>query len=334
MYTLLTGGIAGSGSKTWVIDSTRAAHLGVGPVAGTWWEWWNADPLVKANSGLYSDKYTFHLSGFGFDQVTGGSVFVKTGSQTQFPGAYENSDDWTAPFEDQIGETWTLVEGEEDTTISISGKAFMGMYTGVREYKIVTLTENQLVLRYVDAADATTAWYIRLVPEDFPIDNGGGGGEDPVNTSTIVLPIDFETTVLDSVQWEAFGGSTIEIVDNPVSGGINTSNKVLMTEHGDQFWAGFAITLKDPLDFTGTTKTLSLKVYAPTTGDFRMKIEDFATGKVILEKDVAVTKANEWVEISIDFSEAATGTYDKIALFPGWNVENAGTFYVDDIIQK
>jgi PKD repeat protein len=36
LFTFLTGGAAGGGSKTWVIDSTRQAHLGVGPVAGTW----------------------------------------------------------------------------------------------------------------------------------------------------------------------------------------------------------------------------------------------------------------------------------------------------------
>ena len=48
LYTFLTGGAAGGGSKSWVIDSTRSAHLGVGPVAGTWPEWWSADPNIKA----------------------------------------------------------------------------------------------------------------------------------------------------------------------------------------------------------------------------------------------------------------------------------------------
>jgi PKD repeat protein len=335
LYTLLTGGTAGSGSKTWVIDSTRQAHLGVGPVAGTWPEWWDADPGAKANSGLYSDKYTFSLSGFGFDHVTNGLVFVKTGSQGQFPGSYENSDDWSAPFADQLGETWTIIEGDEDTTISLSGKGFLGMYTGVREYKIVTLSENELTVRYVDVADPTTAWYLRLVPEDFPVDGGGGGGgQDPINTSMLALPFNFETGALDMDQWEAFGGSTIEIIDNPNSGGINTSNKIVQTIHGDQTWAGIAVTLKDALDFTSGNSTIAVKVFAPATGEFRIKIEDFKTGEIIIEKDVAVTKANEWEEISIDFGEAAIGTYDKVAFFPGWGIANAGTFLVDDISQK
>jgi PKD repeat protein len=336
LFTFLTGGAAGSGSKTWVIDSTRQAHLGVGPVAGTWPEWWDADPGAKANSGLYSDKYTFKLSGFGFDQYTNGLVFVKGGSQGGFPGSYENSDDWSAPYEDQLNETWTIVEGDEDTTISISGNAFLGMFTGIRDYKIVTLSENELTVRYVDAADPTTAWYLRLVPEDFPVDGGGGGGGggEPVNTSTLSFPFGFETESLDMDQWEAFGGSTIEIIDNPNSGGINTSNKVVQTIHGDQTWAGIAVTLKDALDFTSGNSTIAVKVFAPAIGEFRIKIEDFKTGEIIIEKDVAVTKANEWEEISIDFGEAVIGTYDKVAFFPGWGIANAGTFLVDDISQK
>ena len=333
LYTLLTGGTAGSGSKTWVIDSTRQAHLGVGPVGGTWPEWWDADPGIKANSGLYSDKYTFTLQGFKFDQITNGSVFVKTGSQGQFPGAYENSDDYTAPFSDQLNENWTIVEGE-DTTISISGKAFLGMYTGVREYKIATLSENELTLRYVDAADETTAWYLRLVPVDFPVDGGGGGGgQDPINTSTLTLPIDFEDGS-DTSQWEAFGESTLAVVDNPQTGGINSSSKVLETVHGSETWAGVFVNLKDKFDFMSGNPTITLKVWAPATGNFKVKMENFAKPTENTEKDITVDTANEWVEISVDFSDIDASKFDRLVLFPGWDVSNAGTFYLDDISQK
>ena len=333
LYTLLTGGTAGSGSKTWVIDSTRQAHLGVGPVGGTWPEWWDADPGIKANSGLYSDKYTFTLQGFKFDQITNGSVFVKTGSQGQFPGAYENSDDYTAPFSDQLNENWTIVEGE-DTTISISGKAFLGMYTGVREYKIVTLSENELTLRYVDAADETTAWYLRLVPVDFPVDGGGGGGgQDPINTSTLALSIDFEDGS-DTSQWEAFGESTLAVVDNPQTGGINSSSKVLETVHGSETWAGVFVNLKDKFDFMSGNPTITLKVWAPATGNFKVKMENFAKPTENTEKDITVDTANEWVEISVDFSDIDASKFDRLVLFPGWDVSNAGTFYLDDISQK
>jgi PKD repeat protein len=327
-YTLLTGGTAGGGSKTWVIDSTRAGHFGVGKSDGLWPEHWSAQPGDKANSGLYSDKYTFKLNGFKFDQVTGGSVFLNDDQMGNFPGSYKNADDATAPFDNQLDENWTLVEGEKDTTITISGKAFIGFYSGTRTYQILKLSENELSLKYLDSKDPTLSWFVRLVPEDYPV-NGG-----KVNTSKLALPFDFESGTYDADQWEAFGGSTLEIIDNTESGGINTSSKVLQTVHGDQTWAGLAVTLKDPLDFTGANKTLSIKVFAPATGEFRMKIEDFLTGKVLIEKDVMVTKANEWEEISIDFSEAATGTYNRFAIFPGWNIANSGTFLIDDISLK
>jgi PKD repeat protein len=331
LYTFLTGGVAGGGSKSWVIDSTRAAHLGVGPVAGTWPEWWSAKAGDKANSGLYSDKYTFTLNGFKFDHYTNGLVFVKTGSQGQFPGSYENSDDWSAPYSDQLDQTWTIVEGDEDTTISVSG-GHLGMYTGVREYKIVKLAENELTLRYVDAADATTAWYLRLVPEDFPVD-GGGGGEDPVNTSELTLPIDFEDGS-DTSQWEAFGNSTLAVIDNPQSRGINTSGKVFETVHGNETWAGIFVNLKDKFDFSGGKSTITLKVYAPATGTFKVKMENFAKPSENTEKDITVDKANEWVEISVDFTDAGATNFDRLVLFPGWDVSNAGIFYIDDIDQK
>lgn len=333
LFTFLTGGAAAGGIKTWVIDSTRAAHLGVGPVAGTWPEWWSADPLIKTTSGLYNDKYTFTLADFKFDHFTGGYVFIKTGSQNQFSGAFQNSDDWTAPLADQTGESWTIIESTDDTTLRVTGKGFLGMYTGVREYKITKLSENELSLRYVDVADPTTAWYIRLVPENFPVDGGGSGGETPENTSTLVLPIDFEDGS-DTSQWVTFGGSSLAVINNPHSGGINTSNKVLETVHGGETWAGIFVNLKDKFDFTTGGSTITLKVYAPATGTFKVKMENFAKPTDNFEKDIVVNSANQWIEISVDFSEAGATNFDRLALFPGWDVANAGTFYIDDIDQK
>lgn len=331
LYTFLTGGAAAGGVKTWVIDSTRGAHLGVGPVAGTWPEWWSADPLIKANSGLYSDKYTFTLQGFKFDHYTGGSVFVKTGSQGQFPGAYSNSDDWTAPYADQLDETWTIIEGDEDTTLKVTGGSFLGMYTGVREYKITKLSENELSLRYEDAADPSTAWYVRFVPEDFPIDGGGGGGNDDPTFGEGELPMTFESV---EPVWEAFGNSTYEYVANPDASGINTSSKVLKTVHGNETWAGLFVDLNKHLDFTSGKATITLKVWAPTTGTMRFKIENIDKTSEFVEIDTDITVANQWTEVSVDFSAAEINKYARLVIFPGWNVADAGTFYVDDIEQK
>ena len=332
LYTLLTGGIAGGGSKTWVIDSTRDAHMGVGPTTSTYGEWWEAEALIKTGTGLYNDRYTFNLEGFKFDHVTNGTIYMNDLHAGDFPGSYENKTDYSAPYGDQLGESWTLEEGD-DTTLTISGNAFLGFYSGVRTYKIINIEENQLLLRYGDTKE-DLVWYIRLVPEDFPVDGGGGGGGGggPVNGSTVTLPIDFETG--DLTEWEAFGNSTLSIIDNPQSGGINTSSKVLETVHGNETWAGFFVNLKENLDFTSGSANITLKVFAPVAGDFRIKLENFSKTTEFIEKDVTVNTANTWEEISIDFSEAEVGKYDRLVLFPGWNVADAGTFLIDDIKQN
>jgi len=326
LYTILTGGSAGKGYKTWVIDSTRDGHFGVGPnpvgAAGNYPEWWAAKKNDKSNTGLYNDQFVFRLKGFGFDQMTKGDVYVNSAQAANFPGATLNvKTDYTAPYADQTNQNWTLTLGA-DTTLTVSGKSFIGYYTGVNTYKIIRMSENELFLRYVDAANSQLAWYIRLVPDTYPVDNG--------TEPTYTLPVDFENV---EPKLTTFGGSTTAVISNPKSSGINTSAKVLETVHGNETWAGFFINLTNKLDFS-SSKTISVKVYAPTTGVFRMKLENGDNTAEFVEKDVDVTVANQWVEVSIDFSDAAAGKYNRLVLFPGWNVANAGTFYVDDIKQK
>lgn len=328
LYTLLTGGNSGKGYKTWVIDSTREGHFGVGPnpsgAAGDYPEWWAAKKNDKSNTGLYNDAFVFRLKGFGFDQVTKGDVYINSAQAANFPGATQSpKTDYTAPFADQMNQNWTLTMGT-DTTLTVTGKSFIGYYTGVNTYKVVRMSENELFLRYVDAANSQLAWYIRLVPDTYPIDNGGG------TTTTYTLPVDFETV---EPKFTTFGGSTVAIIANPKSGGINTSSKVMETVHGNETWAGFFLDMTNRFDFS-SSKSISVKVYAPATGVLRIKLENGDNTAEFVEKDVDVTVANQWVEVSIDFSDAAAGKYNRLVLFPGWSVANAGTFYVDDIKQK
>jgi hypothetical protein len=91
--------------------------------------------------------------------------------------------------------------------------------------------------------------------------------------------------------------------------------------------------MTDAFNFT-TNKTISLKVYAPATGIMRIKLENRSNDKEFVEKDVDITVANQWVEVTIDFSDAGSTVFNRLVLFPGWDVANAGTFYLDDIKQK
>lgn len=327
LYTILTGGSAGKGFKTWVIDSTRAGHMGVGPnpssAAGNVPEWWAANRLDKSGTGLYSDQYKFSLDAFKFDHITGGMVYIDNEQAANFPDSYENKGDFDAPYTDKTG-SWSIVEGA-DTVLKITGDGFLGFFTGTREYKVITINENELTLRYLDASNPDLAWYIRLVPDDFPVDNGGGGGDVDVYD----LPIDFESV---DPKFEVFGGSSYAIIDNSKKGGINNSNRILETTHGNETWAGLFVNIKDKIDFTSKTK-ITFKIWAPATGKVRVKLENRANTNEFAERDVEVTTANTWVELEADFAGAAA-VFDRVVLFPGWDTTAPDTYFIDDISHK
>ena len=209
--------------------------------------------------------------------------------------------------------------------MKIDGKGFLGFFTGVREYKVVKISENELTLRYLDASTPDLAWYIRLVPDDYPVDNGGGGGDE----DKYALPINFET---EDPKFEVFGGSSYAIIDNSKSGGINTSARILETTHGNESWAGLFVTLKDKIDFS-TKKKISFKVWAPAACTVRVKLENSSNTNEFAERDVEVTTANTWVELEADFDGAAA-VFDRVVLFPGWNTTAPDTYFIDDIGQK
>jgi len=328
IYNILTGGQDGPGSKTWVVDSALAGHFGVGPnpssAAGDIPEWYAAGALEKIGAGMYNDRFVFHLDGFRFDHVTNGDVYINQANTANWPLAVESPvGDYISPADDNMDQTWTVTEGT-DTTIALTGEAFFGYYTGVHTFRILNIEENQLFLRFEDAADPGLAWYIRLIPEGF--DSGGGGGNpDPMYS----LPMDFET---EEPMTTTFGGSSVAYIDNPDASGINTSGRVLETVHGNETWAGFFFNLENPLDFATQTQ-ISLKVWAPDTGTFRFKLEEQANPNNFVEVDASVTQANQWIEISADFA-GSSAVFDRLVLFPGWDVANAGTFYVDDVVQQ
>lgn len=324
LFELLTGG----STKTWAIDSVGAAHFGVGPnpigAAGKYPEYYAAGPLEKSGSGMYDDRYTFKIQGFGFDMITNGDVYVNSDHAGIPPfndTTSSNVGDFTAQFPDQMGETWTLQEGA-DTTLTISGDAMIGYWAGTRTYEIVRLDSNELFLRFVDDINTDLAWYIRLVPEGF-------SSNPPPPAPKYSLPLTFEN---QDPEFTTFGNSTYAIVNNPFSSGINTSSRVLETVHGDETWAGLYVNLEDPLDFS-TETSITLKVYAPATGTFRLKLEEQGDPNSFIEVDAMVTTANAWEELTFDLTGAAS-TFDRVVLFPGWDVANAGTFYVDDIDQE
>ena len=163
LHLFLTGGINGPGYRTWHIDSACDYHFGVGPPEGYTPDWWHATANSKPGVGLYDDRFTFHLVGFRYDLETNGSIYVHNTLGPNFPGAFENLYDWTAPFDDMINESWDL---STDSILTLSSGAPMGFYSGVSEFEIMQLDDTSMIVKY-GHHDGTLGWFARYVPDGF-----------------------------------------------------------------------------------------------------------------------------------------------------------------------
>jgi hypothetical protein len=158
----------------------------------------------------------------------------------------------------------------------------------------------------------------------------------PANANALVLPLTFESSTINYA-FTNFDGGAVTIVNNPASGSINTSAKVAkMVKGAGQSWGGSYITLDSRIDFS-TNKTFKVKVYSPRVGaKLLLKVENLTDGNIAFDKEVATTKANEWEEITFDYSAISTSnSYQKIVLIFDLGTVGDGsanfTFYFDDI---
>lgn len=150
-----------------------------------------------------------------------------------------------------------------------------------------------------------------------------------------VVPLDFESGTYDITN---FDGGNLSIIDNPQSSGINTSAKVAqMIKNTGQTWGGAFISLDSPIDFS-TNKTFKAKVFSPRIGaKVLLKVEHLSDNGIFFEKEVLTTKANEWEEMSFDYSLIdATKSYQKVILIFDNGTMGDGsvnfTFLIDDIL--
>ena len=156
---------------------------------------------------------------------------------------------------------------------------------------------------------------------------GGGGGGDPVE-----LPLDFENPDVE-YQIIGFEGAESTIEPNPDPSGINTSGNVVQSikTEGAQFFAGTAIPLDVPIDFS-TTESISMKTWSPKLGiPIRLKLEN--AGGDFVELDVNTTTTSEWEELVWDFTGMTGGIeFTQIVVFFEFVVDLPGdgsTYYFD-----
>lgn len=153
-------------------------------------------------------------------------------------------------------------------------------------------------------------------------------------STALELPITFESTAIP-YDFVSFGGATAFVADNPNSSGINTSPKVaeFFKEPGAEVFAGTFLELTDPIDFS-TSQVLTLKSLSPQAGiTVKLKIENADDGAISSEIDAITTVADQWEELSFDFSNAdLSQEYSKVVVFFDFGNPGTGTtYYYDDV---
>lgn len=344
---LLTGGAEQLDGKTWVIDSTQAAHMGVGPSSGNWPEWWAAAPLAKPGTGLYTDEYTFKLDGLAFDMETNGYVFINAAYGDEFSEASDAPGgdlmaQWEAP-----GDLSFNFRKEDDGSmyVSVSDPGFIGFYTGVHEYEILEISENLLSLRFEDR-DNDLVWYHRLIPKGYEYPEE----EIPYESEELYDNFDQDGNVTwITTEIEGFN----ENYDNPAPVSVNTSEKVARYTKGQNQFDNVFIDLDYKMDLNQRS-TVRLKVYMPSYNDYETvdpNAQPWAAGFLAKQVEVklhdsqnpepwttqaavieTVNQTDNWTELEFDFSSwSSEEIYDRIVIQIGGEGHGIpGIFFIDD----
>jgi len=148
------------------------------------------------------------------------------------------------------------------------------------------------------------------------------------------LPLTFESPALN-YGFGDFGNAFASRVANPQSNGINTSGFVAQVVKiaGSEVWAGTAITLTEPIDFS-TYHKIKIKVWSPQAGiPVLLKLENSSNTAINTELSVTTTVANDWQELTYDLNGINNNNnYQNVVLFFDFGTSGTGaTYYFDDV---
>jgi hypothetical protein len=139
----------------------------------------------------------------------------------------------------------------------------------------------------------------------------------------------------------AFGNIGGNIVTNPTLDAVNSSCNVFAytRSNGCADFAGAGTLLKVPLNFAATTsKVFKIKVLAATEltdVTLRLEFQPFPNVNPFQERVATITEIGKWQELTFDFSNVNTGTYQNMIIyFNRGAVCNGSVYYFDDIIQE
>jgi len=253
----------------------------------------------------------------------------------------------TAKYEQDINVTFKAPENlvvtidYDDTNpkiVFVSAKAdyatIMDIYFGDQEPEepVHALPEEVVTHEYAEPGD----YIIRVVAKsaaatttEFSDTITISAASDPVN-----LPIDFESFTVN-YSFNDFGNAVASVIDNPDASGINTSARVaqFVKPAGAETWAGTFLTLENPIDFSNNT-VFKVKVWSPKSGAMvKFKVENIDNGEIAYEVDAYTTIANQWEELTYDFSGIEiTNEYQKVVIFFDFgNPGDDAIYYYDDV---
>ncbi len=156
------------------------------------------------------------------------------------------------------------------------------------------------------------------------------------------LPITYENPIQNYGIGGTFGGVNVAVIDNPFSGGINTSAKVWQytKPSGAEVWSGtytpLALPNGTPININDGSK-IKVMVYATEAGKMlNLEIEQGSNGVANQVLKMPITVANQWQELVFDFGTTIpAGTTFKQLVFR-YNDAAKGTgevIYIDNVTQ-
>jgi beta-glucanase (GH16 family) len=188
----LTGGTAAG--KKWYIAANEVAHLGVGPNSTNndenyFPKWYQAAAFEKASTCFYDGEYTFALVNgkIEFKQDNKGNTFFQNAYKS-VGGGTNGGDDQCLPFNTAgtkivslapstsvVSKNPNVASKVTGTVMNFSDGGFMGYYAGATQYEILSITDNRMTVRFVQANNAELAWYqtftttkpSQAAPDDF-----------------------------------------------------------------------------------------------------------------------------------------------------------------------
>ncbi|MEP5340289.1 MAG: immunoglobulin-like domain-containing protein [Algibacter sp.] len=208
---------------------------------------------------------------------------------------------------------------------------------------------DRLVIFFDLATASNNTYYFDDLKLNIGTGGGGGGtgGGTGGCTGTVVaataFPVNFEGCESFIDTFKDSGSMTTELVANPASAGINTSDFVLKVTKasGTNRWGGFQNAFPSNFD---PTKTIKVKIYS-TKANVVMKFEinsnpqDSGSGNPGPQY-ATITNANTWTEVEITFTGIPgnnTGI-NQLVIKPdnpdgtdGETTNSEGIYYFDDI---